>query len=626
MAALFGGEMAHGQRLWEVPGVEVEPRALVEHFERLVELDAQMPFFDFVISRSDAGERRAHRVTGKPRYDAAGRFLGYRGVGQDITEKRRAERALAEAKERLRARHRGRQPRGLGHRPRHRPTSTWATAGREMLRRAPRGEHARSSRCSTLVHPDDRARVRTAFLRDAEGRRGAARRGVPRAHRGGRLEVAAARGQGHASAMPTGRALRMTGTIVDIDARKRAEQAMREAEERYRVAGRARARRRDRVSRRRHRVRQPGRGAHAARRTRRSALLGMHVEELVHPGQRERFRERVGVPRGGSRQRPRSRSARCAASTAATWWSRPRACPTSERGRLVVQSVLRDVTEQRKAREVLAEREQRFRDVLEASGEYVWETDAEWRYTFLSERVEAVLGYLRHEMIGRTPREFMPLGEARAMDDWFARNATPGRGRSATSCTARSPSRAASIWQSVSGVPVLDAAGRLAGYRGTGADITARKQAEERIQYLATRDALTGLPNRVLLADRAGQAILAAARSARQPGGAAASTSTASSWSTTRSATPPATRCCARSPSGCGATLRRDDTLARLGGDEFVLLWNGLKSVAGRGDAGAARAGDPRAPVHGRGPHAQRRPPRSASASTRATGATSASC
>src|SRR5688572_7844554 len=101
VAALFGSEMAHGRKLWEVPGVAVEPRALVEHFERLEELDAQMPFFDFVVSGSAAGERRAHRITGKPRYDASGRFLGYRGVGQDITERRRAEQALAETKERL---------------------------------------------------------------------------------------------------------------------------------------------------------------------------------------------------------------------------------------------------------------------------------------------------------------------------------------------------------------------------------------------------------------------------------------------------------------------------------------------------------------------------------------------
>jgi diguanylate cyclase (GGDEF)-like protein len=61
-------------------------------------------------------------------------------------------------------------------------------------------------------------------------------------------------------------------------------------------------------------------------------------------------------------------------------------------------------------------------------------------------------------------------------------------------------------------VPVRDAAGAITGYRGTAADVTARRLAEARIEYLATRDALTGLPNRILLADRAAQAILAAAR------------------------------------------------------------------------------------------------------------------
>ena len=98
------------------------------------------------------------------------------------------------------------------------------------------------------------------------------------------------------------------------------------------------------------------------------------------------------------------------------------------------------------------------------------------------------------------------------MDEWFAQ-----RSRAAATgfrdLVHRSLTKSGRvIWQSVNGVPVFDAAGKLTGYRGTGADITARKQAEERIQYLATRDALTGLPNRVLLADRANQAILAAAR------------------------------------------------------------------------------------------------------------------
>ena len=59
--------------------------------------DAQLPFFDLEISRTDErGARQIHVVSGQSRLDAGGKFLGYRGVGRDITEQRRAEqRAVA---------------------------------------------------------------------------------------------------------------------------------------------------------------------------------------------------------------------------------------------------------------------------------------------------------------------------------------------------------------------------------------------------------------------------------------------------------------------------------------------------------------------------------------------------
>ncbi len=573
VAKLFGGEMAHGKRLWEVPGVEVEPRALVEHFERLHRQDAQLPFFDFVISRGSGGEQSAHVVIGKPHYAAAGRFLGYRGVGQDITDKRRAERALAETKERLQLALEGSS------------ASLWDTDLRtgEVYLSEGWSEFLDQPRANTrttvdtlmqTVHPEDLPRVQRESMLAVKGVTGE----YAGEHRvqlpAGGWKWVLSRGKVVERDAKTGRALRMTGTNLDITERKRAEHASRDAEARYRALIELAP---DGVAVFSNGIIEYVNPA-AARMVKASTpkqLMGMKVEDLVHADHRARFAERLAYLSAGPGVTPfEERTLRCLDGSEIV----VEAASVSflERGRLVVQSVLRDVTEQRKAREMLAEREKRFRDVLEASGEYVWETDAAWHYTFLSERVETVLGYLRHEMIGRTPREFMPLGEAQAMDEWFAKRTTHAGGF--RDLVHRSLTKSGRIvWQSVTCVPVFDAAGVLAGYRGTGADITARTQAEDRIRFLVTRDALTGLPNRVLLSDRASQAILAAARAR---GALAVLVVDLNRFklvndSLGHAAGDALLRAVAER---LGATLQPDDTLARIGGDEFVMLVNGLKN------------------------------------------------
>ena len=99
VATFFGGMPTYGKTFWEIPGVELEERALQAHLERL---DARQPTFDLELARCDErGARQVHIVSGQVRIDADGNFLGYRGVGRDITEQRAAERALWHAKERL---------------------------------------------------------------------------------------------------------------------------------------------------------------------------------------------------------------------------------------------------------------------------------------------------------------------------------------------------------------------------------------------------------------------------------------------------------------------------------------------------------------------------------------------
>ena len=99
-------------------------------------------------------------------------------------------------------------------------------------------------------------------------------------------------------------------------------------------------------------------------------------------------------------------------------------------------------------------------------------------------------------------------------------------------------------------------------------------------------DPLTGLPNRVVLHDRLGQAL---GRLRRRGGTVAVLFLDFDGFkqSTTGSATRPATTSCARLAARLRAALRTDDTVARLGGDEFVLLCED-----GGGEAGAVRVAE----------------------------------
>ena len=66
-------------------------------------LEAHLPFYDFEGVTRDASGRlqRAALVSGEPVFDPGGRFAGYRGVGRDITDRKRAEEALRESQEKL---------------------------------------------------------------------------------------------------------------------------------------------------------------------------------------------------------------------------------------------------------------------------------------------------------------------------------------------------------------------------------------------------------------------------------------------------------------------------------------------------------------------------------------------
>jgi PAS domain S-box-containing protein len=89
-----------GKRRWEEPNRFPLSGTWDEH---RATLEAHQPFRDFEYVRIAAdGEQFFVSLSGVPIYDAAGQFNGYRGVGTNITERKRAEQALRESETELR--------------------------------------------------------------------------------------------------------------------------------------------------------------------------------------------------------------------------------------------------------------------------------------------------------------------------------------------------------------------------------------------------------------------------------------------------------------------------------------------------------------------------------------------
>src|ERR1039457_7232711 len=125
-------------------------------------------------------------------------------------------------------------------------------------------------------------------------------------------------------------------------------------------------------------------------------------------------------------------------------------------------------------------------------------------------------------------------------------------------------------WALTTKVPLKDRHGEIIGTMGISHNITDRKQAELRIQYLALHDALTGLPNRVLLQDRLTQAILLTHRNRKS---VAVLMLVLDRFKDVNDSFGHhvGDRLLEAVSERLQASLRGSDIIARLGGDEFVI-------------------------------------------------------
>jgi len=239
-------------------------------------------------------------------------------------------------------------------------------------------------------------------------------------------------------------------------------------------------------------------------------------------------------------------------------------------GRTYVQSIERDISERKRA-----EIDLRIAATAFESHEGMFITDTAGVILRVNRSFSEITGYSAEEAVGQTPRL---LNSGRHDAAFFA---------AMTQCVERSGTWQGEIWnRRKSGevypewlmvTAVKDDVGRATHYVGTFTDITSRKTAEDEIRNLAFYDPLTRLPNRRLLLDRLQQALAASTRSARYGALLFIDLDNFKTLNDTlgHDIGDLLLQQVAQRLSGC---VREGDTVARLGGDEFVVMLEDLSN------------------------------------------------
>jgi diguanylate cyclase (GGDEF)-like protein/PAS domain S-box-containing protein len=247
------------------------------------------------------------------------------------------------------------------------------------------------------------------------------------------------------------------------------------------------------------------------------------------------------------------------------------ALPVRFEGRPAAHVNVRDISERKRAEDNL----RRFRLAMDSSADMILLIDrASMRYVDVNPAVTRLLGYTRDEMLALGPQDVLPASREsleRSYDELIAHPSQTGSMDSYYRCkdgselpfeSTRHVIRSGGSW-------IIAAISR---------DIRERLHRERQIEYLATHDGLTGLPNRNLLGDRAAQALTNARRQHRL---AALLLLDLDNFKLHNDSFGHVGGDILLKEVGArvAGVLREGDTLARLGGDEFAALLADLARV-----------------------------------------------
>lgn len=236
----------------------------------------------------------------------------------------------------------------------------------------------------------------------------------------------------------------------------------------------------------------------------------LSFEQLIHPEDRARVRSSVEAALG--EQRRYEVEYRITHADGGSRWVWERGSGSfDDQGRIEsLEGIVQDITERKRSEESLAEAERRYRSIFENAIEGIFQSTPDAGYVTVNPALARMYGYDSPEQLIALLRDIdrqlyvEPGRRTRFM-------AALARDGSVTNFESQVYRRDGSVmWISENAREVRDAEGQLIMYEGTVEAITERKLHDAAMRYQATHDALTGLPNRLLLQERLQQALDAA--------------------------------------------------------------------------------------------------------------------
>ncbi|MBI3087176.1 MAG: PAS domain S-box protein, partial [candidate division NC10 bacterium] len=144
-------------------------------------------------------------------------------------------------------------------------------------------------------------------------------------------------------------------------------------------------------------------------------------------------------------------------------------------------AILQDITARKETDAALRGSEEKFRNLVEKTSDWVWEINERGVYTYCSPRIREILGYAPEEVLGKTPFDLMPAEEANRVAELFA-PISGAREPFALLDNVNLHKDGHRVTLETSATPIVDSQGVFRGYRGIDRDITERKRAEEALR------------------------------------------------------------------------------------------------------------------------------------------------